>query len=121
MCRPAESLFIATQPFAIRIRGVAARHDEVAGAEMRRHLVEHDLVQVFLLVVGPRRQLPFGDVRIDEHRGVGETLAVVLGMQRPEADGHFAFDHGFVFHDRDAAEIAIERLVVDRRFAASRN
>ncbi len=72
------------------------------------------LFRSFLLVIGPRRELPFRDVRIDEQRGVGESLAVELGVQWPEADRHFAFDDGFVFHDRNAAKIAVERLVVDR-------
>ena len=101
-------------PFAVGIRRVAARDDQVAGAEMRRHFVEHDFVQIFFLLIGPRRQFPFRDVRIDEHRGVGETFAVVLRVQRAEADRHFAFHHRFVFQDRDAAKIAVECLVVDR-------
>ena len=95
--------------------------DEVAGAEMRRDFVEHDFVQIFFLVVGPRRQFPFRDVRIDEHRSVGEAFAVILRVQRAEADRHFAFHDALVFQDRDAAEIAVECLVVDRRLAAFRS
>ena len=34
------------EPFAVRLVRVAAGDDEVAGAEMHRHLVEHDFVQV---------------------------------------------------------------------------
>ena len=72
------------------------------------HFVEHDFVQIFFLLVGPWRQFPFRDVRIDEHRSVGVAFAVILRMQRAEADRHFAFDHAFIFQDRDAAKIALE-------------
>ena len=88
------------QPFAVWIFRVAARHDEVAGAEMRRDLIENGLVQIFFLLIGPGRQLPFRDVRIDEHRRVSEAFAVVLRVQRAEPDRHFAFHHRFVFQDR---------------------
>ena len=66
----------------------------MADGEVHRHLVEHDLGQVLLLFVSPRRQLPFRDVRVDEQRSIGVALAVELRVQRPEPDRHFAF------HDR---------------------
>ena len=108
--RPFESLFIATRYLPYGRLGVAAADDEMADVEVDRDLVEDDLVQVAFSSVGPRRQLPLGDGRLDEQRRVGVALAVVLRVQRAEADRHFAFEDGFVLEDRDAAHVAVEGL-----------
>ncbi len=44
----------------------------------------------------PRRKLPLRDRRLDEQRGVGVALAVVLRVQRAEADRDVALEHRLV-------------------------
>ena len=96
------------EPFAVWIFRVAARHDEVARAEMRRDLIENGLVQIFFLLIGPGRQLPFRDVRIDEHRRVSEAFAIELRVKRAEPDRDFAFHDGFVFQNWNSSKISTQ-------------
>ena len=102
------------EPLAVRMRRVAAGHDQVTGAVMGRDLIKHGFVHVLALIIRPRRQLPFCDVRIDEHRGVSVSRPVVLGVQRAQPDRHLAFHDSLVFKNRHTAEVAFEGLVVDR-------
>ena len=62
-----------------------------------------------------RLDVPLHDLGRDEHGGVGEALAVELGVEGAETGLlHFAGERRLVLEHRDALELTLERLVLDR-------
>src|SRR5687768_2664093 len=87
----------------------------MSDVEVHGDLIDHDLVEILALLVGPRRQFPFRDHRLDEHRRVGVALAVVLRVQRSKPRRYFTLEYRFEFEDGNAAKLLLEILLVDRR------